>query len=89
MEEEKKVHRGGHCLRYEPDNANAVMGDQMVMEAFSKAGCLKFCEKLQGCHTQVSKDFLLHLIGTTTKIGMINMPVTPEIIASVTEVPRG
>lgn len=89
MAEEKNIQRRGNCLRYEPENANAVMEDQMVMEDFSKVGCLRFCEKLQGCHTQVSKEFSLHFSVTTTKVGMINMPVTPEIIDDVTEIPRG
>ena len=37
----------------------------------------------------MSKEFALHFSGTTTKIGMLNFPVTPEIISSVTEIPRG
>ena len=89
MVEEKKVHRGEHCLRYEPENVKAIIEYQIVMEAFSKAGCLWFCEKLQGCHTQVSKEFSLHFSGTNTKIGMLNVLVTPEIIAFVTKIPRG
>ena len=89
MAEEKKVHRGGHCLRYEPENVNVIVEDQTAMEAFSKAGCLRFFEKLQGFHTQVAKEFSLHFSGTNTKIGMLNVPVTPEIIAFVTEIPRG
>ena len=89
MTEEKKVHRRGNCLRYDPKSVKALVEDQIVMEAFSKAGCFKFCEKLQGGHTQVSKEFALHFSGTTTKIGMLNVPVTPEIIALVIEMPRG
>ena len=83
MAEEKKVQRGGHYLRYEPNNVNAIVEYQTVMDAFSKAGCLIFCEKMQGCDTQVSKEFALHFSLTNTKIGMLNVPVTPEIIASL------
>ena len=89
MAEEKKIHRGGHCLRYEPKSVKVLSKDQTVMEVFSKAGYLKFCEKLQGGYTQVSKEFALHFSGTTTKVGMLNVPVTPEIIALVTKIPRG
>ena len=89
MAEEKKVHRGGHRLRYEPENMKAIIEYQTVMEAFSKASCLQFREKLQGCHIQESKEFSLHFNGTTTKVGMLNVPITPEIIASMTEIPRG
>ena len=84
MAEEKKVHRGGHCLRYEPENMKAIVEDPTVMEAYNRVGCHCFCEKLQGCHTKVSKEFALHLSGTTTKVGMLNVPVTLEIIASMT-----
>lgn len=89
MAEEKKVHRGEHFLRYDPENVKAIIEDQTLMEAFSKRSCLRFCEKLQVFHTQVSKEFALHFSGTTTKIGMLNVPVTPKIIASMTEIPRG
>ena len=77
MEEEKKFHRGGHCLRYEPENMKAIIEDQTMMEAFSKAGCLRFCENLQGFHTQVSKEFSLHFNVTTTKVGMLSVPIKP------------
>ena len=89
MAEEKKNHRGGHCLRSKPESTNFFAEDQTVMDGFSKSGCLKFCKKLQGRHTQVSKEFALHFSGTNTKVGMLNMSVTPEIIALVTEITRG
>ena len=46
MAEEKKIHRGGHCLRYEPEDMKAIIEDQAVMEVFRRVGCLRFCEKL-------------------------------------------
>ena len=55
MVEEKKNHRSGHCLRSEPESTRVLVEDQTVMDAFSKASFLKFYEKLQGGHTQVSK----------------------------------
>ena len=58
MVEEKKIQRGGHCIRYEPKNANAVMEDQMVMEDFIKADCLKFCESYRVATLKCLKIFL-------------------------------
>ena len=88
MIEEKKIHRGGHCLRHEPENMKAIIEDPTVMEAFSKVGYLQFCEKLQGCHTQVSKEFSLHFNGTSTKFGMQSVPITADIIVAMTEIQR-
>ena len=65
MAEEKKNHRGGHCLRSEPESTKVLAEDQTVMDAFSKASCLNFYEKLQGGHSQVSKS--LHYISVGPK----------------------
>ena len=89
MTEEKKNHRSGHCLRIEPESIGTLAKDKSVLEAFKKAGCLKFCEKLQGGHSQVTKEFALHFTGSNTKIGILNLSVTPEIIALLKKIPRG
>ena len=89
MSEEKKNHRSGHCLRTEPESIGTLAKDKSVLEAFKKAGCLKFCEKLQGGCSQVTKEFDLHFTGLNTKIGILNLSFTLEIIALVTKIPRG
>ena len=89
MTKEKKSHRYGHCLRTKPESTEALVKDKSVLEAFKKTGCWKFCEKLQGGHSQVTKEFSLHFTGSNTKIGILNLSITPEIIALVTEIPRG
>ena len=72
MTEEKKNHRSGHFLRTEPESTEALAKDKSVMEAFKKTGCWRFCKKLQGGHSQVSKEFSLHFTGSNTKIGILN-----------------
>ena len=89
MAEERKIHRGGQCLRHEPEDMKAITEDPAVMEAFRREGCLQFCEKLQGCHTQVSKEFSMNFNGTATKVGMLSLSITPEVIPVVTEIPIG
>ena len=59
------------------------------MEAFKRVGCLQFCEKLHGCHTQILKEFAMNFNGTATKVGMLSMSITTENISTVTEIPRG
>lgn len=89
MTKERKNHRSGHCLRTEPETIEALTKDKSVEEAFKKAGCWKFCEKLQGGHNQVTKEFALHFTGLNTKVGFLNLTISPEIISSLTEIPRG
>ena len=89
MTEEKKNHRSGHCLRTEFEIAEALANDKSVVEAFKKTGCWKFCEKFQGGHSQVTKEFALHFTSSNTKIGILNLSITPETIALVTKIRRG
>ncbi len=37
----------------------------------------------------MTKEFALHFTGTNTKIGILNLQISPEIIALVTKIPRG
>ena len=46
MEKERKIHRGGQFLRHEHEDMRGIIEDPIVMEAFRKLGCLRFCEKL-------------------------------------------
>ena len=73
MTEEKKCHRSSHCLRTKPESTEVLVKDKSVVEAFKKVGCWKFCKKLQGGHTQVTKEFALHFTGSRTKVGMLNL----------------
>lgn len=84
MTEEKKNDMSGHCLRIEPESTEALAKDKSMMEAFKKTRCWRFCKKLQGGHSQVSKEFALHFTGSNSKIEILNLSVTPEIIALVT-----
>ena len=89
MTEEKKNHRSGHFLRIEPESTKALAKYKSVLEAFKKTRCWKFCESLQGGHSQVTKEFSLHFTGLNTKIGILNLSITPEIIDLVTKILRG
>ena len=59
------------------------------MKAFKDAGCWRFCKKLQGGHAQVTKEFALNFTGLNSKVAMLEISVSPEAIAVVTEIPRG
>lgn len=89
MLEERKNHRSGHCLRTELEGLDALTKDKTMEEIFKKVGCWRFCEKLQGEHSQVTKEFSLNFIGLYTNIGVLELPVSPEVISLVTKIPRG
>ena len=37
----------------------------------------------------MTKEFTLHFTGSSTKVGMLNLQISPEVIALVIEIPRG
>jgi len=37
----------------------------------------------------VTKEFALNFTGLNSKIGMLELPVSPDMIATVTKIPRG
>ena len=89
MLEERRNHRSGRCLRTEPEGLEALTKDKSVEEAFKNAGCWRFCEKLQGGHMQVTREFALNFTCSNTKVGVLDLQISPEIISLVTEIPRG
>lgn len=86
---ERKEHRSGRCLRSEPEGLEIVLKKREVERAFKQVGCWNFCEKLQGGHAQITKEFALNFIGLTSKVGVIELQFSPEVISTVTEIPRG
>jgi len=86
---EKRVHRSGRCLRTEPEGLDLTLRDEGVARAFKNAGCWRFCEKLKGGHTEVTKAFALNFTGLNSKVSMLEFPVSPQAISVVTEIPRG
>ena len=89
MAEERRSHRSGHYLRTKPEGVEALTKDKFVEEAFKKVGCWRFCEKLQGGHTQVTKEFSINFTGSNSKIGFLNFPISLEVISVVTKILRG
>lgn len=63
---------------------NLINEDPTTSEVFRRTGCLQFFQRLQGCHVQVSKEFALNFNGTSAKVGMLNLTITPKTIAAAT-----
>lgn len=84
----KKVNKGGSCVRHEPMDLKLLNEDPSFVEAFSNVRCLQFCQKLQGFHAQISKDFVVKFTATASKVGVLNFTVSPDTIYQATEIPR-
>ena len=89
MAEKRRTNKGGQCLRYEPADMIIINGDLAAVEVFRRKRCLQFFERLKGCHVQFSKEFSLNFSGTTTKVAMLNLTITQEVITASTGIPRG
>ena len=38
---------------------------------------------------QITKEFALNFTGLNSKVGMLESQISPEVISTVTEIPRG
>lgn len=86
---EGKEHRSCRCLRSEPGGLDIILKNREVECAFKQVGCWNFCEKLQGGHAQITKEFTLNFTGLNSKVGVIELQISLEVICTVTEIPRG
>ena len=84
----KKVNKGGSCVRYEPMDLKLLNEDPNFMDALRNVECLQFCQKLQGFHAQISKDFKVNFTRTTLKVEFLNFTISPDTISQATEIPR-
>ena len=81
---ERKDHRLGKCLRNEPEGLDITLKNREVEHAFKQVGCWNFCKKLQGGHAQVTKEFAVNFTGLNSKVGMLELQVSPDMISTVT-----
>jgi hypothetical protein len=61
--QEKKKYKGGNVLRYEPQDLTLVNSDPAYKMSFEQAGCIRFCEKIQGYNVQLTKEFSMKFNG--------------------------
>ena len=84
MATNRKTNKGGHYLRYDPSDMNLLNEGPTYLEFLRRTGCFQFFQILQGCHVQVSKEFSISFNGTASKVGMLNLTITLETIATST-----
>ena len=70
---ERKDHRSCRCLRNEPEGVDIILKNKEFEHAFKQVGCWNFCEKLQGGHAQITKEFALNFTRLNSKVGMLEL----------------
>jgi hypothetical protein len=83
----KKKYKGGSVFRYEPQGLTLVNSKHAYRVSFEQAGCMRFCEKLQGYNVHLTKQFSLNFNGVSTTIARITFPVSGETISTTTKIP--
>ena len=73
----KKVYKGRAIIRTKPQDLVLFEDEPTFRASFERVGCMSFCQRIQGFHQQVTKDFALHFDGTKTKVGDLELFVTP------------
>ena len=82
----KKKYKGGNVFRYEPQGLTLVNSDPAYKVSFEQAGCMRFCEKVQGYNVHLTKQFDLNFNGVNTTIVGVTFPVSEETISVATEI---
>jgi hypothetical protein len=53
----RKNARSGKVVRFEPQDLKLVNADPTIRVSFEQAGCIRFCENIQGYNVQLTKQF--------------------------------
>ena len=87
-EESKKVgHKGGEIVRLEPHGMTVIKANPRYEELFRKAGCLRFCQKMDGYHVGVSHLFAVNFDGEASRVGDLKILVSELDISVATGIP--
>jgi hypothetical protein len=58
------------------------------LDAFKRLGCPRFFKKLDGHHLEVIREFVRNFKEGKTQVGPMEINLTVDLIAEVTEIPR-
>lgn len=84
----------GGFIRREPTDSTALRRNQAVVEIFTQAQWMPFCDKLQGYDEEVAEEFLRGLRSKSKVLATVNfrglsLQITPQYISRITELPMG
>ena len=78
----------GIILRSKPVRTKYLEGYPQIKEMLQQVGRLKFLEKFNGFHKEVTKSFVRSFNGLEVEIGDVKFIITESFIAKATEFPR-
>lgn len=81
-EAKKGWHKGGHIVRLEPTGMPLIKSNLGHEDLFRRAGCLRFCQKMDGHHIGMSYQFAMGFDGKTSKVGDLVI-LTSELDISI------
>ena len=84
----------GGFIRKEPTDSKKLRENPKVVDLFSRAQWLSFCDKLQGYDDEVAEEFLRALKPKPKTLVVVNfrglnLRLTPQFISRVTDLPMG
>jgi len=85
--QKRKTNKGGDIVRFKPYRMALINSCLGYMDVFRRAGCLKFCQQLQGHHVDIAYTFVLNYDGTKSKVGDLVILVTKKSISTTTRIP--
>lgn len=82
---EDKKHKRGAIIHFEPQDITKINADPNITLDFEQVGRMRFCQKIQGYHLQLTKEFGRYFYGVQAKVGSLDFPVSSQSIAEDTE----
>lgn len=84
----------GGFIRKEPSDYNKLWETPEVVDLFSRAHWMTFCDKLQGHDDEITEEFLRSLKLKSKTLAIVNfrgltLRLTPHLISRVTDLPMG
>jgi hypothetical protein len=72
---------------FEPTGISLSEQNPDHLDEFKCLGCLRFCQKLDGHHWEVSHDFVKNYREGKTQVGPMEINLTVDLIVEVIEIP--
>lgn len=84
----------GGFIRKEPSDPSKLREHLEVVDLFTRANWMSFCDKIQGHDNEITEKFLMSLkpeskTQATMNFRGLTLEVTPELISRVTDLPLG
>jgi hypothetical protein len=80
--------RSGSLYRFEPSDTSLIEQNPDHVNSFKRMGCWRYCQKLEGHHLEVSRDFLKNYSEGKTKVGPLEINLNVDMVIEATEIPR-